>query len=343
MVRPFPSCLAVLTILIAPLPADSAFAGPGPRRPAQQGVARARSEPRVVTVTAQRRAGPTGRVRWVDVHRTAPPSSQPPAGSTDVDLRGWLFSVGPWGFASYYVVPPYDGPRMEEGYGRGYDALGYRYGLEEEYFEQRYNPYYNAFGPLEADATGAVHHVGRLRGSDIATPGRHLNLRDMNRRAERLLEAHQRAYALGVRHLRRGEYARAIVSFTLAARLNQSDPASRLMLALARLGQGHYAEAAAAFRRAAELQPQLVYLELPLGRYYPRPGVLADVADGLAGWVQQHRAQIEARYLLGYLRLHQGRLAEAYAALREAATLRPDDRLVRDLLEVARPPAGAKP
>ena len=150
----------------------------------------------------------------------------------------------------------------------------------------------------------------------------------------------ERAYALGLEHLRRGNYTRAIASFTLAARLNQSDPAARLMLALARLAQGHHVEAAAAFRRAVELQPQLVYLELPLERRFPRHGLLRTFTGRLADWARSHPDQADVRYLLGYLWFRQGRLRDAYAVLQEAARLRPDDRLVRDLLEVARPPAG---
>ena len=328
---PFPSCLAVFLVCLQP-----ASTGLQARAADPPG---ARGRPRVQTVIPGAHRPSARHVRWVDFHPPAPGSQAPADDVARPDLRGWIFSVGPWGFASYYVIPHYDGPRMQDGYGRSYDALGYRYGLEEEYFEQRYNPYYNAFGPLEVDPTGAVRYR-RLRGSDVATPGRHLNLRDMNRRAERLLAAHERAYALGLEHLRRGNYTRAIASFTLAARLNQSDPAARLMLALARLAQGHHVEAAAAFRRAVELQPQLVYLELPLERHLPRRGLLRTFTGRLADWARSHPDQADVRYLLGYLWFRQGRLRDAYAVLQEAARLRPDDRLVRDLLEVARPPAG---
>ncbi len=338
MLRPLLTRLAVLSVPAILLLTGFAAAGPDQGPPPRDRAQRVRPSARVVTVTAQRDSARSGRVRWVDPVRTAAPQTQPPGAYTELGLRGWFFSVAPWGVTSYYVIPEYEGPKMEQGYGRGYDALGYRYGLEEEYFEQRYNPYYNAFGPLQTDPTGAAYYRG-LRGSDIATPGRHLNLRDMNRRAERLLAAHERAYALGLKQLHRGQYARAIVSFTLAARLNQSDPASRLMLTLARLAQGHHAEAAAAIRRAVELQPQLIYLELPLERHYPRAGLLASFTDRLAAWVRQQPDDADARFLLGYLRFRQGRLAQAFAVLREASKLRPQDRLVQELLEVARPPA----
>ncbi len=324
----FPAC-CVVALIVSCLPPTSAVAQrPSAERPRAD--ARCRG-PQVRVVTAERARRGGDRVRWVERRAGEPLVWSPPDEGATRDVRLWFFAVTPWGYASWSVAGAYDGPRMRDGYGRGYDAMGYRYGLQQEYFEQRYNPHYG-IGLANLGAPTLT------RASDIATPGRQLNLRDMNRRAERLLTGHARAYELGRRALRRGDYARATIRFTLAARLNQSDPAARVMLALARLGQGHFDAAAAAFRRAVELQPNLVYLDLPLAERYPRPGVLAERTRALAAWIRgTKRSDADALFLLGYLRFRAGQFAEAQAALEQAAALRPDDRLVRDLLAIARP------
>lgn len=238
----------------------------------------------------------------------------------DAFLRNHATYVGPFGAEGDYQIPEYDGPRLEEGFGVGYDGLTFRYGIEEADFRNRFDPFY--YEP---------------RGQMM----RRLNREDMTRRAERSLSQHERAVHSGTDLLRQGEYARAVVTLTLAAKLNHGDPACRVHLAQARLALGHYDAAGRALRRAMELQPKLVYIDLQLARYYPAPGDFAQFTQRLAGHLKTAEApSADQFFLLGYLEFQRGRFAEAHDAFSRADRRRPGDEAVQAFLEITRPAAA---
>lgn len=166
---------------------------------------------------------------------------------------------------------------------------------------------------------------------------RRRNRRDMARREQRLLDRHEQALAAGLEQLKAGDAARATVAFTLAAKLNQGDPACRIHLAQARLAQGHYREATLALRRALELQPKLIYTDLHLQKYYQAEDALDTYTDTLSQWLRENRARPEVCFLLGFFEFQRGDFAAAHAAFDRARAATPDDDLTREYLEVTKP------
>ncbi len=147
----------------------------------------------------------------------------------------------------------------------------------------------------------------------------------------------EQALRSGLTELKRGDLVRAIAALSLAAELDQGDPASRLHLAQARLQRGHFEEAAAALRRALELQPKLVFLDLELDRYYARPGTLRAGTQRLAQWLRSNRATADAYFLLGYLSYQLGEYEDAHSAFQRVRSVRPRDELTLRYLSVTRP------
>jgi Flp pilus assembly protein TadD len=200
------------------------------------------------------------------------------------------------------------------GYYGHYDALGVQSALEEAYFAGRLDQRQDA----------------RLR----------WNRRDMARRKARLLSKHAEALELGLGKLKQGEYARAVIGLTLAAELNNGDPACRIHLAQARLALGQYAEAGKVLRRALQLQHKLVYADLQLPKYYPNGGKFDECADALAAWVKKHPASTDVYFLLGYVQFQRGNFEQAYAAFRRVAQVMPGDPLTQAYLEITKPPGN---
>ena len=249
----------------------------------------------------------------------------------------------------------YEGPTMRDGYGLGYDSLAYRYGLEEalqeRYYidlERRYSRYdYPTYRPQPYGQHRARHRnryrtdVYRYdvveRNRDQTETSRRLHLKDMNRRAERLLSSHERKLREGLALLRSGQPERAVVALSLASKLNQGDPASRIHLSQARLALGHYPEASAALRRALELQPKLIYEELNLGRYFARSGLMERYITALADTVDAEESGADLQFLLGFYAFQSGELTRAYEAFETAADMRPRDNLIRSYLAITKP------
>lgn len=167
---------------------------------------------------------------------------------------------------------------------------------------------------------------------------RRFNQEDMQRRAERALSQYDKALQEGLRWLSQGDAARAAIQLTLASELDQGDPACRIHLAQARLALRHYDDAAAALRRALELQPKLAYLDLDLDRYYAEPGTLARLTDELARHMREHRTSADVHFLRGFLEFQRGNLAAAHEAFRRVARVSPDDELARSLVTISKPP-----
>jgi tetratricopeptide (TPR) repeat protein len=162
--------------------------------------------------------------------------------------------------------------------------------------------------------------------------------REMEVRKVRLLTQHEKALHAGLQWLEEGETNRAIVAFTLAAKLDQADPACRIHLAQARLAQGHYLEAGLALRRALQLQPKLVYADLHLGECYKDEGALDDYTGELAEWLRDNPARPEVHFLLGFLEFQRGDFEAAHVAFERVKKVMPDDDLTRDYLEITKPP-----
>ena len=207
-------------------------------------------------------------------------------------------------------------------------------------FVRRYVPYgsYGYYDPLGVQsALEEAYFAGRFDERDYAR--RRWNRRDMARRKARLLDKHGEALQLGLGKLKQGDYARAVVGLTLAAKLNNGDPACRIHLAQTRLALGQYDEAGKVLRRALQLQPNLVYVDLKLDKYYPQPGKFAECTDALAAWVKEHRASADVYFLLGYAEFQRGSFRQAYSAFRKVARVMPKDPLTRAYLEISRPPS----
>lgn len=303
------------------------------------------------------------RVRWVrtrggQAERAA--LQEQYARSQQADVRPGQNIVtyyGYFGVGGRYEIPEYEGPPMDAGYGRGYDALAYRYGLEEALHRYEYNPYYwnrgggggfggrvdrghghgrTGFGDTNGAAHAGVEHGST--GQDITR--RRLNLHDMTRRAERVLARQEQKVYEGLDLLKRDESARAVVALTLAAKLNQSDPTARIHLAQAKLVRGHYHDAGLAIRRALQLQPKLIYEDLNLDRYFARRGTLDRETEKLAKWVADREPNADVLFLLGFLQFQRGDFPAAYDAFRKSADSGRADDATRAFLDITKPADG---
>lgn len=256
----------------------------------------------------------------VDLRGNGAAPGEPAAGDTETpwpeDEEGWVPPV------------PY---RYELGYYAGYPVSIYRRGGERWWV---YEPYLQ---PGYRRALEEAYRAGRYIAQREA--GRRFNRRDMKQRKTRILNNHERALRAGLEYLRNGEYARAVLALSMAADLNQGDPACRIHLAQARLAQGHYEEAGAALRRALQLQPKLRFLSLHLESYYPDEAEFDRHVDALSAWVQEHRTSADVYFLLGYMEFQRDDFEAAYAAFRVAQRGMPRDALTRSYLELTKPPA----
>lgn len=198
-----------------------------------------------------------------------------------------------------------------------------------------YGPYYG-YDPYPT-RRGLMEVYRARRYIEQQERDRRFNRRDMAERKKRLLDQHEEALLAGLRRLKEGQPARATVALTLAAKLNQGDPACRIHLAQARLAQGHYLEAGLALRRALQLQPKLVYADLHLQEYYETEDALDEHTDALAEWVRENRARPEVHFLLGFLEFQRGDFGAAYAAFERVKKAMPEDELTRDYLEITKP------
>lgn len=172
---------------------------------------------------------------------------------------------------------------------------------------------------------------------DKREQARRFNRDDMQERKQRILRNHGRAIQAGLTSLGKGAYAEAVVSLSLAAEMNNGDPACRVHLAQARLALGQYSEAAEAIRRALELQPKLAYIQLDLPTYYSDPGAFDEHVDQLAAWLRRHAAPSDVYFLWGFLEFQRGDFDLAAAAFRRVARVKPDDDLTQAYLKITRP------
>jgi tetratricopeptide (TPR) repeat protein len=202
-----------------------------------------------------------------------------------------------------------------------------------------YTPYYPYAGGFFEHGYGAspeeAYSAGRA--DEREYQAYRFNVQDMNRRKQRVLSQHEKAVALGVARLQEGDYARAIVALSLAAELNQGDPACRIHLAQARLAQGHYDEAGKLLRRALQLQPRLVYADLHLARYLPDAQAFDEQVERLLAHATSNPLSSDARFLMGYLEFQRGNFAAAYRAFGAVARCLPQDALTQRYLDITKP------
>jgi tetratricopeptide (TPR) repeat protein len=219
--------------------------------------------------------------------------------------------------------------RHEIAYYAGYPVSVCRGGLWEWGYSSLYRPDYER----------AIRETYRARRYvENRERGRRFNVQDMRQRRQRLLSNHEAALRSGLEYLRAGNYSQAVVAFTMAAELNHADPACRIHLAQARLALAQYEDAAAALRRALQLQPRLAFLTLDLGRYYPEPADLDRFVDALAAFLRRNPASANVYFLLGYLEFQRGNFEAAQAAFQVAQRGLPNDSLTRNYLSITKPP-----
>lgn len=234
-------------------------------------------------------------------------------------------------------------PRFFGGVSRIYDLRDGRFLYDERRLILRgYHPYagYHYWPPADfGRALDEAYGYGRAVERDYQY--HRFNVNDMNRRKARVLSQQEKAVRLGIERLRDGEYARAVVALSLAAELDNGDPACRIHLAQARLALGHYDEAGKVLRRALQLQPRLVYADLHLERYYPTEATLDALSDRLADWVRQGETTADVLFLHGYLEFQRGRFDVAHAAFRRVSELLPKDSLAQTFMGITRPAAGS--
>lgn len=169
---------------------------------------------------------------------------------------------------------------------------------------------------------------------------RALNALDMEERGYRLLTRSEAAIGEGLDLQRSGDYRRAMLSFRLAAELNQSDPASRIHLAQSLLALRQYPSAGAALRRALSLQPKLVFVSLDWSADFESAAAWDEVVETMERWyagVAGDRLPADSAFLVGYVRFSQGDWAGAQEAFRLAAARGKWDDALRALLELSAP------
>jgi tetratricopeptide (TPR) repeat protein len=216
-------------------------------------------------------------------------------------------------------------------------------GLRGPYRPYEYMPYpfyYSTYGYYtyrqSLDTYDAAREVERRDAQQ------QFNERDMERRKERVLRSHDEAVRVGLDELKAGAYQKAVIALTLAAELDQSDPACRIHLAQARMALGHYAEAGKALRRALELQPKLVYVPLELGQYYGQESALDEHVDAVAKAAGQGDQPADVHFLLGFMEFQRGRYAPAYNAFRAASRGNAKDSLTAAYLKITKPATKAR-
>lgn len=154
--------------------------------------------------------------------------------------------------------------------------------------------------------------------------------------SDRRADAQGIAMAEGVEKFRKRDYGGAVRHLMLAAKMDQGDPISRLHAAYALVALQHYDDAFLLLKRALQLQPALLNLNMDVRDQY----------DDLAEFnrhINQLHQDAEASpgdpavwTLLGFYRFHADDPVGGYHAIRHALKLNPKDRWVGKLHEITR-------
>ncbi len=144
------------------------------------------------------------------------------------------------------------------------------------------------------------------------------------------------AMAEGIEKFRKGDYGGAVRHLTLAARLDQGDPMSRLHAAHALVALGHYDDAALLLKRAFQLQPALMNLDIDVRDHYDDRQEFLKHINQLHADAEANPSNAAVWTLLGYYRFYSDDPLGGYRAIRHALKLEPGDRWVGKLHEIAR-------
>lgn len=267
---------------------------------------------RVITIAPRAIGRGSGIVEVVDPGQ---PSSQPDVATGEVSDRAAAIAALPYPRVQVRNRFFQRGPQFVPRYGFsspwGYGGLGYELAMQDAYYAGRYD----AFDQLRSNELDEQYEIRR----------------------QQLLSNFEQALERGVERLRVGDYSRAVIDFSMAAELNQEDPASRIHLAQARLGLGHYRDAGRVLRRALELQPKLVYLELRLPTYLP-PGEYDEQVGALSRRLHAQSAHVDEFFALGFFEFQRGNYRQAYEAFAYASRATPRDDILLTFMEITKPP-----
>ena len=129
---------------------------------------------------------------------------------------------------------------------------------------------------------------------------------------------------MGVAHLRRKDPARAIAEFERAAQLDPKLPTVHSLLAMALMESGRRSDAAEAFRREFENNPNDFDSNLYLGLLLKDDGKLDESGDHLRRASRLRPNDPRVLYGLGSLAVATGRIEEAEKALTAVTAAVPD-------------------
>jgi len=247
----------------------------------------------------------------------------------------------PWGYRQYSQPhsQSFDPTRGYPYPDDRYDRHSWQRPPEHSY-DYGYGNYYRYYPPRDGygDPYAFIYEEAYRRGVD---DGRRFE--QFERQAELGLASYLQAMENGLRAFGRHAYSGAARSFILAARLNQGDAASRIHAAHAMFALGRYHEAIPFLRRAFELQPRIAQLPLDMRDDYSERKDFTNRLNSLTQAAGASPKDADLWFLLGYCHMYSGSPAEAYRALKTAAELRREDRLIQALLEVAKLSAPVSP
>lgn len=212
-----------------------------------------------------------------------------------------------------------------------------------DYYGPSYFPHgaYCGQDPWYGSYSRSIPYV--IAQQDLRDSARRLyHTRDMKLRADRAIAKSVQAMESGIARMKTGDYARAVPALVMAAKLNQSDPACRVHLAQVRLVQGHYADAGKLLRRALELQPALVFVDMSLDDHYEHIGTLREVEREMGKWIVDHADELNADvwFARGVVSYQLGDFENAYQAFSTVREQRPKCDLTREYLTICKPPTN---
>lgn len=227
----------------------------------------------------------------------------------------------PWGHARQLDPERNNSPRWnrDTGFSRTYRQGGYRRYYNDGY-SYRYGTSYG--NDYHDDAVERAYRQGMEDGKHYA---------EFLAQAESGLSAYQRSIASADLNFQRGDYGAAARDYTLAAKLNQGDPISRMNGAHAQVALGRYSDAVALLRRAMELEPRIALMPLDLRAAYGEQKNFNKHLTALRDASHTSADDADLAILLAYYYQFSSNPTAAAEAITRAATLRADDRLLKTL------------
>jgi len=149
---------------------------------------------------------------------------------------------------------------------------------------------------------------------------------------------------LGMRYCEDGKYQKAEMAFLAAIEAEIGNPLAPSLLAHARFAQGHYAQAAKALHTKGALKgsPTWEKARLDLRSFYKEPAQFQRQLAALEGHLSKSPKDIEARFVLGWVRYATGDFEGARDLLSLVSLAQPRDSAARHFLERSRIRVGLK-